>query len=260
MDELFYGNWVNESLINKLLGAGLVMVVCSLANSFLFHYPVISGVLTSISFVILFIALYMRHCAGKLGFDGDGGIRLLHRDLIKHLPFKGRGQILDVGCDYGALTIATSRVYNHATVTGVDGWNKNEKGIHEQCERNAKIEKVKKRVAFRKADLAHLDYSDNSFDAVISSYAFHRYKGADARDLVKESLRVLKKGGAFAFQDLFGQERYYGDIDAFIEELKAEGIAKITYVPNVEEGKEYITRTMKTKNLVKGLGMIYGTK
>ncbi|MBO6046160.1 MAG: class I SAM-dependent methyltransferase, partial [Erysipelotrichaceae bacterium] len=129
-----------------------------------------------------------------------------------------------------------------------------------QCDRNAKIEKVKKRVAFRQCDLAHLDYEDGSFDAVVSCYAYHRQKGEDPRALVKESLRVLKKGGAFALEDQFGLSNIYGDMDAFVEELRAEGITKITYVPNVEDGKDYVTRVMKTKNLVKGLGMIYGTK
>lgn len=43
----------------------------------------------------------------------------------------------------------------------------------------------------------------------------------------KSLLRVIEKGGAFAFHDLFFERILYSDIEKFIEELKNEGISEI---------------------------------
>jgi Hypothetical methyltransferase. len=43
--------------------------------------------------------------------------------------------------------------------------------------------------------------------------------GKDKQDLLRETLRVLKKGGTFAIHDIMSRSRY-GDMEAFIDELK----------------------------------------
>ena len=107
----------------------------------------------------------------------------------------------------------------------------------EQCEKNAKIEGVADHIAFQKGDAAKLDFPDETFDAVVSNFVFHEVRTAkDKRDVVKEALRVLKKGGVFSFQDMFSQKALYGDMEEFVRELKAEGISDIHYIG--QSGKE----------------------
>ena len=45
-------------------------------------------------------------------------------------------------------------------------------------------------------DANHLDFPDESFDAVISNYVYHNIMGADMHKLLLESLRVLKKAAS----------------------------------------------------------------
>ena len=80
----------------------------------------------------------------------------------------------------------------------------------EQCERNTKFEEVNERVSFQKADAAKLPFEDGFFDAAVSNDTFHNVLSAkDKTNVLKEALRVVKKGGAFAFQDAFMTKRYY---------------------------------------------------
>ena len=53
--------------------------------------------------------------------------------------------------------------------------------------------------------------------------------------MVREALRIVKKGGAFSFQDMFSQKALYGDMEEFVEELKKEGITEIHYIGNLEK-------------------------
>ena len=46
--------------------------------------------------------------------------------------------------------------------------------------------------------------------------------GVNKQQLLRETLRVLKKGGTFAIHDIMSKARY-GDMDKFIEELRSEG-------------------------------------
>lgn len=78
------------------------------------------------------------------------------------------------------------------------------------CERNAKIEGVIDRVTFQKASASILPFADEYFDAVVSNLVFHEVREvADKREVVREALHVVKKGGRFAFQDLFLLRRTY---------------------------------------------------
>jgi hypothetical protein len=52
--------------------------------------------------------------------------------------------------------------------------------------------------------------------------------------VVREALRVIKKGGSFAFHDLFEHKEFYGDMDEFVEELKKEGYTEINCESHIE--------------------------
>ena len=78
-----------------------------------------------------------------------------------------------------------------------------------------------------------LDFPDETFDAVTSNYAYHNITGHDRKKLLLETLCVLKKGGTFAIHDLMSPVRY-GDMAAFVEELRRQGYARVEFLPTAE--------------------------
>ena len=71
----------------------------------------------------------------------------------------------------------------------------------------------------QQAGLARIEIG---FDAVVSNYVYHNITGADKRALLRETLRVLKKGGVFALNDEM-KPHMYGDMEAFAQELRDIG-------------------------------------
>ena len=82
----------------------------------------------------------------------------------------------------------------------------------------------------------------------------------DKRDVVREALRVVKKGGSFAFQDMFAQKALYGDMEAFVRELENEGISEIHYIGNVEKKVGFVPMYVRTPWMISGVGILYGIK
>ena len=124
---------------------------------------------------------------------------------------------------------------------GLDRWGKDYASFNKPlCEENAKAEGVEN-VSFRQGDAVKLDFPDGYFDAVTSNYVYHNITGADKQKLLLESLRVLKKGGCFAIHDLMSPRRY-GDMEAFLARLKAEGYERVELIDTTKglfmSGKE----------------------
>ena len=116
-------------------------------------------------------------------------------------------------------------------------------------------------ITFHKGDAAHLEDPDETFDATVSNFVFHEVRSAkDKRDVVREALRIVKKGGAFSFQDMFSQKALYGDMEEFVEELKKEGITEIHYIGNLEKKLDFILGYAAAPWMISGMGILYGRK
>ena len=50
---------------------------------------------------------------------------------------------------------------------------------------------------------------------------------ADKRAVIREALRVIRSGGAFAFQDMFLDAALYGDMDSLLDTIRSWGIAEV---------------------------------
>ena len=61
-----------------------------------------------------------------------------------------------------------------------------------------------------------------------------RALGRERLALLLESLRVLKKGGVFVLHDNM-KPQMYGDMNAFVEELRGMGFAEVQYVETAEK-------------------------
>lgn len=244
-----YGNWVPKRLIYI---PGVVGVVF-LGLVLLFPILVIPATL---SFFVSVYFAYARYLFSPQGGKVEDQVRKL---VLGHLDWGGEGQALDIGCGNGALTVNLAQKYPRARVFGIDYWGGKWEYSKNICERNARIEGVNERVTFQKASASVLPFSEEHFDAVVSNLVFHEVRDvADKRELIREALRVVRKGGKFVFQDLFLLKRIYGNTDDLIGTIRSWGIRKVEFVQTREA--PFIPMSLKLPFMLGRIGIISGEK
>ncbi len=223
-----YGNWVPAAMMKALAVLIAVLLIVELLFLILLKNTILSIIVGILFVLVAAFTVYMWRCRVLFDFRRGGLMGKIHQYLVDHLDWDGNGTLLDIGCGAGALTIRCARRFPLARITGMDYWGPEWSYAKEQCEQNARLEHVADRLTFCKGDAAALDFPDGAFDAAVSNFVFHEVRTQpDKRKVVREALRVVKKGSSFAFQDLFSQQKLYGDMEEFIEELKKEGIGLI---------------------------------
>ncbi len=266
-----YGNWVPAALMKTLWTVTAVLCVATLLLFVLFKTPVPGIIGAVVVLVALCFTLYMQKCRKAFDFREGGIMGNVHQFLVDHFPWEesreaqgvtdGSGLILDIGCGAAALTNRVAKTYPNARLIGMDYWSSEWSYAKDQCEKNAEAEGVSDRVSFQKGDASKLDFNDAYFDGAVSNFVFHEVRSAkDKRDVVREALRVIKPGGAFAFQDMFGQKNIYGDMEEFVTALQEEGLVKeIHYIANLEK-EAGVPAFIHTPWMVKDAGLIYGIR
>jgi SAM-dependent methyltransferase len=246
---LDYGNWVSKRLIYTFGVLGIVFF----ASAFLAWMLVIPALLC------LAVALYFLYARYLFSLKGGNVQNRIWESVILNLDWNGEGQALDIGCGNGALTIKLARKFTRAQVTGIDYWGKRWEYSKGTCEANAKAESVNDRVVFQKASALELPFEDEYFDAAVSNLCFHEVGDAkDKRELIREALRVVKKGGKFAFQDLFLLKQVYGDVDKLVATIKSWGITKVEFIET--RNAPFIPAALKLPFMVGKIGIIKGEK
>ena len=244
-----YANWVSKRIIFLSGLLGFVFLVSSLVF-WVFIIPSVLFLLVSVYF------LYVRYQFSPQGGNLQDQIWSL---VLANLDWDGEGRALDIGCGNGALTIKLAQKYPKAQVIGIDYWGKAWDYSKKVCERNAVIEGVGDRVVFQKANAESLPFDEGYFDAVVSNFVFHMVgKAKDKRGVVREALRVVKKGGKFSFQDEFLVKQLFGDIDDFVKTIKSWGISEAEFVPTRD--KDFIPRLLKMPFILGTIGLIRGEK
>ena len=233
-----YKNWVPKSMVCGLAGGTLAAFVLFLLSVSILHGTprLVCGIVFGIgTLVFLFFTVWMSVLHRTFDYNGK---RKLSKTIIdgtaKHVKLPDGGIGLDVGCGSGALTIACAKRNPKATMVGCDIWSGAYKAVFtkKRCEDNARAEGVAN-VRFEEGNAIHLPFEDESFDAVTSNYVYHNIAGHDKQKLLLETLRVLKKGGTFAIHDLMSKARY-GDMDAFVQRLKAEGYKNVRLIDTTD--------------------------
>lgn len=244
-----YGNWVSKKLIYLPGLIGLLF----LGTGLLFPGLIV------LAAIFLLVSAYFAYARYQFSPGGGNAEEHIRELVLANLDWDGEGLALDIGCGNAALTIKLARKYSSARVVGIDSWGKRWEYSKNTCENNAKIEGVIDRVTFQKANASALPFEDEYFDAVVSNLVFHEVREiADKREAIREALRVVKKGGRFAFQDLFLMKRIYGDTDDLIQTIRGWGIRKLELV---ETGKaDFVPSALKLPFMVGTIAVIAGEK
>ena len=125
------------------------------------------------------------------------------------------------------------------------------------CDKNAEIEGVANRVSFQRASAVNLPFEDGEYDSVMSNFVFHTVRVESRLSLIKEALRVLKNGGAFAFQDLFNKQ-FYGDIGLLYKELQTWGLKEVQLIDTSDF--VYIPIALRVNHMLGNSRILYGIK
>ncbi len=245
-----YGSWIPAKFIQmpgilSLVFAGLALLV-----------PVL-GVIAALFFVSFLYFAYARHRFSPRGGDIQSKVLGLVLDHMK--DWDGRGKVLDIGCGSGPLAIQIAKRYPQAEVFGIDNWGAAWEYSKAICDRNAAIEGVAERIRFESAGAASLPFDDESFDLVVSNLVFHEVRGVrDKRQLIREALRVVKKGRWFVLQDLLLWKQVYGEAHDLLDTIRSWEIESVELVDTSASG--FIPKALKLPFMLGTVGLVYGRK
>jgi len=251
-----YGNWFAARLLYLLAAVAIFFAAISLvfAGLWLVFIPAIIG---AVLFIVLFAYFtYARYALSTRAGDVQTQVRSL---VLDHLDWDGNRQAIDIGCGNGALVIEIAKKFPEAHVVGIDYWSSIYGYSQRACEQNAEIEGVFDRVSFRRATASALPFESETFDAAVSNLVFSGvFDARDKREVIKEALRVVKKGGVFSFQDGFKMRRVYGDIEELLQTIRGWGV---THVEFIDTGQvSFLPRILRTRFLYGANAILCGRK
>ncbi len=257
-----YKNWMPKGMILSFAAeAASSLLLCLLFACVGWVSGAWQTVLTVLFAVlaVIFCGLTIWSVLMYRAFDYNGK-RQMSRQIIEgvaaYIKLPQGGRCLDVGCGSGALAIAVAKRNPKASVVGIDRWGKEYASFSKAlCECNAQAEKVKN-TSFGQGDATHLDFPDETFDAVTSNYVYHNIPGDRQRYLL-ETLRTLKKGGTFAIHDIFSASKY-GDMQAFMKRLKTMGYEKVELIDTA--GGKFMKKTEAGWMGLDGSALLIGKK
>jgi len=222
-----YGSWMSMPALYLVGGLTAAACVLGIVAKKLLKLALLGNILLAGSVILLLMLLWMIWTRKQYGFGQGGVMDRIHQYLVDQIDWNGKGELLEVGCGSGPMSIRCAKTFPEAKITGVDYWGAMWDTCYnkENCDNNARLEGVGDRCTFVKGDATHLDFPDESFDVVISNLVYHNIPAAKKQDLLLETLRVLKKGGVFVLQDSIKSS--YGNMDEFMQKLRDMGYESV---------------------------------
>ena len=257
-----YKNWIPAGMISGLVSASAGLAAGAVCAAL---YEEEEGIPAAVKYILAAGSAGMGIAAGwsilaARAFSYKGKRKLAEqvvKGIAEYVDLPENGVGLAVGCGSGALTIACAKRNPQGRMVGIDRWGKEYASYSlDLCCRNALAEGAEN-VSFRKGDAVKLNFADGAFDAVVSNYVYHNISGADKQALLKETLRVLKKGGTFAIHDIMTPARY-GDMEKFRQELLDEGYEKVELI-DTTNGRFMIPKEASLL-MLKGSALLTGIK
>lgn len=226
-------NWVSKTMLKAILLVWVALILISAIFHKIFIVAIIASVLSGVMLLLLLYFLYAHYKLSPKGSDLQSRISSLVTGKIDE---KNTGKLLDIGCGSGILSVELAKKCPNLEINAIDYWGGMWGYAKEKCENLAKDYNVSDRICFKKGSASSLPFDDESFDMVISNMVFHEVAGVkDKREVIKEALRVLKKGGLFVFQDLLLSKKLYGNPDGLVQYVKDLGVESVTLTKTAEQ-------------------------
>ena len=180
-----------------VLGVLIFAIIVCFFLYILFNDMIIRNIIT-ITVIALAIVI------GLIFYGSSTPLRVKRSELLVEFASpKEDSLMLDVGTGRGLVAITLARACKNCKVIGIDTWSPTTlSGVSgntmENAQRNAKLEKVSRKVKFQQADARILPFEKNTFDLVACHEVLDTLiVGRD--EVLSEIYRVLKRGGKFVF-------------------------------------------------------------
>ncbi|MDD4514178.1 class I SAM-dependent methyltransferase [Massilibacteroides sp.] len=226
-------NWVSKKMLRAIF---LVWLACTLIGIFcykIFILAILCSILSSLSLILFLFMFYAHHKLSPKGGNFQSKVSALVTDKIET---NASGRLLDIGCGSGILSVELAIKCPLLKINGIDYWGSMWGYAKEKCEKLAKDNNVSDQICFERASASSLPFEDESFDIVISNMVFHEVADVkDKKEVIKEALRVLKKGGLFVFQDLLLNKKLYGNREYLVQYVKDLNIESVSLTKTAEQ-------------------------
>ena len=151
--------------------------------------------------VLTVVALWAGTAALLVQLFGVNRVPALPTEAF--LP-SGEGRVLDLGAGTGRSSIMVLRERPRATLVASDLFGESfelhfggQESPQERLLANLRAAGVDDRASIATADMRHLPFEADSFDALVSAYAMDHLGRAGAVEALAEAARVIKPGGDF---------------------------------------------------------------
>jgi ubiquinone/menaquinone biosynthesis C-methylase UbiE len=109
--------------------------------------------------------------------------------MLEFAQLQVADQVLDVGTGTGLVALRAGALATNGRVIGID----HSSGMLEQASAKARRSRLDDVVTFQRMDAEHLEFSDRSFDAVLSLFALFHFP--EPLVALREMHRVMRPGG-----------------------------------------------------------------
>lgn len=239
-----YSTWIRKKKIVIFFFIALGLIILAFVSPSI----ILSAIFAVAALPFLYISFFLFYSYYQFSKFGGNYQAKIHDLIVKSVTLQN-GKLLDIGTGSGALIVKAAKEFPTLTLTGIDYWGDEWEYSQKQCESNARIEGVADRITFIRGSASRLQFENETFDIVVSCLTFHEVKDAPNKlEVIKEALRVLKKGGQFVFLDLFLDEnkfRKYNDFvhffnDMEVSEIKIEKLNQIISLPGLLQTRKVL--------------------